>query len=149
MKRCAIAMLVLFTLAGCGGTPAPTPDAVATQVAVLTAAAATLTAQAPAPASTPPPTSTPQPAALGTFSVPILTAQPLLTAEIPYPKVPRIPLEAAKEKLDEGQALLIDVRSKESYDQAHAAGALSIPEEQMDARLSELPRDKLLILYCT
>jgi hypothetical protein len=151
MKHYSALMLVLFVLAGCGA-PAPTPDAVASQVAVLEAAAATLTAKAPAPANTPPATSTPRPhapAALGTLGVPILTAQPLLTAEIPYPKVPRISLEEAKGKLDSGQAVLIDVRSKESYDQAHAGGALSIPEEKMDARLSELPRDQLLILYCT
>jgi len=88
-------------------------------------------------------------AAPGTISVPIITAQPLPTTDIPFPKVPRISLKESKVKLDKGQAVLIDVRSKESYDQAHAGGALSIPEEQIDARLSELPRDKLLILYCT
>ena len=47
MKRCAIAMLVLFTLAGCGGPARPTPDLVATQIAVEEAAHATMTAKAP------------------------------------------------------------------------------------------------------
>jgi 3-mercaptopyruvate sulfurtransferase SseA len=77
------------------------------------------------------------------------TAQPLPTQPIPNPLVPRISLDEAQTRLEQGQAVLIDVRSRESYDQAHAAGALSFPEEEVDARLGELPRDKDLILYCT
>jgi rhodanese-related sulfurtransferase len=41
------------------------------------------------------------------------------------------------------------VRSRESYDKPHAAGAIAIPEEEIAARLNELPRDKDVILYCT
>jgi hypothetical protein len=85
----------------------------------------------------------------GTISVPIITAQPRPTTDIPYPAVARMSVKETKEKMDKGQAVLIDVRTKESYDQSHAGGALSIPEEEIDARLSELPRDKLLVLYCT
>ena len=70
-------------------------------------------------------------------------------APIPYPDVPRMPLQEAQAKLEQGQAILIDVRTKQSYDAGHAAGALSIPEAEMAARLSELPRDKEIILYCT
>jgi hypothetical protein len=73
----------------------------------------------------------------------VATANPLSTQSIPYPDVPRISLQETQEKL----AVLIDVRSKESYDTAHAAGALSIPETEIDARLEELPRDIELVLY--
>lgn len=85
----------------------------------------------------------------GTISVPIITAQPRPTTDIPFPAVARMSVKETKEKMDKGQAVLIDVRTKESYDQSHAGGALSIPEEEIDARLGELPRDKLLVLYCT
>jgi rhodanese-related sulfurtransferase len=51
------------------------------------------------------------------------------------------------DKLEDGQAMLVDVRSKSSYDALHAEGALSIPEQEMDARLDELPRDIDLVLY--
>jgi rhodanese-related sulfurtransferase len=51
--------------------------------------------------------------------------------------------------LEKGQALLIDVRDSGAYDQSHAVGALSFPEGEIESRLSELPRDKQLILYCT
>lgn len=72
---------------------------------------------------------------------------PLATQSIPYPDVPRISLQDTQDRLASGKAVLIDVRSKESYDRAHAAGALSIPETEMQARVEELPRDIDLVLY--
>jgi hypothetical protein len=81
------------------------------------------------------------------LSVPVVTAEPLATTERPNPGVQRITLADAQAKLDSGQAVLIDVRSKEAYDQSHAAGATSIPEAEVENKLGELPRDKLLILY--
>lgn len=83
------------------------------------------------------------------INVPVTTAQPQSTQSIPYPDVPRISLEETRRKLDSGQAILVDVRSKESYDSSHAQGALSIPETEVDSRLSEIPRDVEVILYCT
>ena len=77
------------------------------------------------------------------------TSQPLNTVSQPYPDVPRISLVDAQEKLAQGQAILVDVRSRASYDKSHAAGAISMPEEEILARLDELPRDKDIILYCT
>jgi hypothetical protein len=47
MGRWLMLVLVVLSLAACGGTPVSSPDAVATQVAVSRAAAATLTAEAP------------------------------------------------------------------------------------------------------
>jgi hypothetical protein len=84
---------------------------------------------------------------VGTDSALVSTAQPLATGSIPFPRVPRIGLEDAKEKLESGQALLVDVRSKAAYDKAHAAGAMSIPEDEIKARAGELPRDIELVLY--
>jgi flagellar basal body-associated protein FliL len=77
------------------------------------------------------------------------TAQPLNTNSIPYPDVPRVSLQDAQDKLAQDQAILVDVRSRASYDKSHAAGAVSMPEEEITGRLAELPRDKDIILYCT
>lgn len=66
-----------------------------------------------------------------------------------YPTVPRISLEELKEKLDAGDDLVIvDVRSKEEFDQGHVPGAVSIPYAEIEARYRELPRDKEIITYC-
>jgi len=77
----------------------------------------------------------------------LATAQPLDTSSIPFPTVPRISLQETGDRLGQGEAVLVDVRSRESYDKAHAAGAMSFPEEEVDARLDTLPRDKDLVLY--
>jgi hypothetical protein len=87
--------------------------------------------------------------AAGNISVPVTTAQAQPTSQIPFPNVPRISLEETKSKLDSGQVVLVDVRSKDSYDKSHAVGAISIPEEEIGSRLNELPRDKEIVLYCT
>ena len=78
-------------------------------------------------------------------SVPTLTA--LAAQPIPNPGVARIPLEKAVEQVEQGQAVLIDVRSQAAFEKAHAAGAISMPESEIKDRLEELPRDRDLVLY--
>lgn len=64
-------------------------------------------------------------------------------------EAPRISLVQLKEKMDAGVDLVIvDVRSKEDFDEGHIAGAVSIPWEEMEARYTELPRDKEIVTYC-
>lgn len=62
---------------------------------------------------------------------------------------PRISPEEARQALAKGQAVLVDVRSKEAYEASHAKGALSIPSFALESRLGELPKNKLIITYCT
>lgn len=77
------------------------------------------------------------------------TALPLNTVALPYPDVPRLGVQESLTKQAQGQAILVDVRGTESYQKSHAAGAISIPEDEMGERMNELPRDKEIILYCT
>jgi predicted sulfurtransferase len=63
--------------------------------------------------------------------------------------VDRINAKQANEELTAGTAILVDVRSKGQYDVAHAKGAVSIPGEEIANRLSEFPKDKKIITYCT
>jgi activator of HSP90 ATPase len=90
-----------------------------------------------------------QSASAGDSSAQVNTAQALNTGSMPYPGVPRITLQETQDKLEQDQAVLVDVRSKAAYDGAHAAGAVSLPEGEITSRLDELPRDKEIILYCT
>jgi len=61
----------------------------------------------------------------------------------------RISATEARQALAKGQAVLVDVRPKESYDASHAQGAISIPLSDIGSRAGELPKDKLVITYCT
>lgn len=63
-------------------------------------------------------------------------------------EVPRIGLEEAREKLEIGaNVVIVDVRSKEYFDQGHIKGALSLPLSEMEARYGELSSDKEIIIY--
>ena len=44
--------------------------------------------------------------------------------------------------------VILDVRTKQSYDEGHITGAINIPVVETDARLAELPKDKLIVAYC-
>jgi len=63
--------------------------------------------------------------------------------------VPRITAQELKAKLDAGQAVVFDARRQTSYAQRHIAGAISLPQNEVAARLAELPTDKLAVFYCT
>lgn len=45
--------------------------------------------------------------------------------------------------------MIIDLRSETSYRQSHIRGAVNLPYEDMDQWVSSLPKDKLLIFYCS
>ena len=49
-----------------------------------------------------------------------------------------------------GGALLVDVRSREEFDQGHLEGAALIPHDEIASRASELGDDKsrVIVLYC-
>lgn len=87
--------------------------------------------------------------ALGGDAGAVATMQALPSQSLPYPGVPRVSVEETVEKLEQGTGVLVDVRSKSSYDSSHATGAISIPESEITVRLEELPRDQDVILYCT
>jgi 3-mercaptopyruvate sulfurtransferase SseA len=61
----------------------------------------------------------------------------------------RIGAAEARQALAKGEAVLVDVRPKEAYDAEHAKGAIVIPLGEVTARAGELPKDKLIITYCT
>jgi hypothetical protein len=75
------------------------------------------------------------------------TPQALATSSLPYPDVVRITVEETADKLESGQAVMVDVRSKSSFDTLHAKGALSFPENEIETRLDELPQNVDLVLY--
>ena len=53
-----------------------------------------------------------------------------------------VPAQELLDRVRDGLVTLLDVRPPEEYDQAHVAGALNVPLEQLRERLGELPRDR-------
>lgn len=114
---------LVVLLAGCGAS-----DAGAERVVRVTPASPT---EGRAPSNT----------------VPRTAAAPV--ADLTVKDVQRITLADAKSLLDNGTAVLYDARSVRAYSSKHAAGAISLPEDEVAVRASELPADKVLIFYCT
>lgn len=44
--------------------------------------------------------------------------------------------------------LLVDVRTPEEFASGHIEGAINIPLQSLEARLSEIPRDGEVVVYC-
>jgi hypothetical protein len=63
---------------------------------------------------------------------------------------PRMSVEDFKKLYDDAanRPVILDVRSKQAYDEGHIEGAISFPEAEVDARIAELPKDKLIVAYC-
>ena len=51
-------------------------------------------------------------------------------------------------RLRRGDVVLVDVRPTEEYEAGHIDGARSIPIEELEERLAELPGDREVVAYC-
>jgi rhodanese-related sulfurtransferase len=51
-------------------------------------------------------------------------------------------------RLRNGEVVLLDVRPIEEYQAGHLPEAVSIPVDELEDRLSELPADKTIVAYC-
>lgn len=75
---------------------------------------------------------------------------PASSAEgVPVAAIERVTVKDAKEALDAGTAIFVDVRGADAYSVSHIPGALSIPLADVEARLSELDPEQWIITYCT
>jgi 3-mercaptopyruvate sulfurtransferase SseA len=63
---------------------------------------------------------------------------------------PRIELKEFKALYDDParRPVIIDVRAPQAYQEGHIKGAISFPEAEVDARVNELPKDRLIVAYC-
>ncbi|MGZ0041333.1 ArsR/SmtB family transcription factor [Paenibacillus ottowii] len=62
--------------------------------------------------------------------------------------VQTLTIDEVMEKLDNSSIVLIDLRPKEEYEIDHIAGAISLPMEELDVLMRELPKDAEIIAYC-
>jgi hypothetical protein len=78
---------------------------------------------------------------------PQVTQQPAVVD--PIAAVPRITLEDAKIAFDNGDAVFLDVRTAQEYEQSHIPGTTFIPYAELQTRLGELDPTAQIITYCT
>jgi adenylyltransferase/sulfurtransferase len=88
------------------------------------------------------------------------TAEPAAETAAPEPaaasqapaagEVHEVDVAALKQKLDAGEDIyLLDVRNPdELVEHGMIPGAVNIPIDQLEARLSEVPKDKPIVTYC-
>ncbi len=55
---------------------------------------------------------------------------------------------ALVERVANGDCVVLDVRPAEEYAAGHLASAISMPLEELERRLAELPHDKPIVAYC-
>ncbi|HYH84714.1 MAG TPA: rhodanese-like domain-containing protein [Pyrinomonadaceae bacterium] len=62
--------------------------------------------------------------------------------------VRRITVAELQQMLERGEAIVVDVRTKEQYALGHIKGAILMPTGEVSTRLGELPKDKQIVFYC-
>jgi 3-mercaptopyruvate sulfurtransferase SseA len=67
----------------------------------------------------------------------------------PADGVKRVTTIETRDAVANGTAVVVDVRPAQNYQQSHIKGSISIPLEQVATRLGELPRDKMIVTYCS
>lgn len=127
MKPLLSLAAILVLLAACSGDGTQTTQTIATPEQ---------SASTPAPQTEAPQTTT--------FSTPAPTATPATEAEV-Y----RMTATELKQRVDAGEVVVVDVRSRVAYATEHARGSVNIPLEEIGMRSAELPTDKWLVTYCT
>ena len=74
---------------------------------------------------------------------------PAITATPHADGARRVTIEELEKLTKDGKAFILDVRSQDSYDAGHIPGAKLIPLEEIEKRFKELPREKLIVTYCS
>lgn len=63
--------------------------------------------------------------------------------------VARITIPELQEKIKKNEAFVVDVRAQAQFDAGHIPGSKLIPEGDILNHVAELPKDKLIVTYCS
>ena len=61
----------------------------------------------------------------------------------------RISAEEVHKLWEKNEVLIIDTRPESAYKQEHIKGSISMPTGTVLQRIDELPREKMIVAYCT
>jgi phage shock protein E len=76
-------------------------------------------------------------------------AGPPLAAPPNTDGVRRVTVTELKDMLAKNEALVVDVRNEASFAMGHIKGSKLIPEAEVANRMDELPKNKLVVTYCS
>lgn len=138
----AILLMLSAIISGCGGGQ---PAAEAPAAAPLAQEDA---APTEAPAEEAVPTEAPAAEIAPTEGVDLVAAVNAYMANIPDGFMNVGKLDAFKEILATGEAVLIDVRTPDEYAAGHIEGAVNLPIPTLAQNLDKIPTDKPVIVYC-
>jgi rhodanese-related sulfurtransferase len=96
---------------------------------LLSSSAAVADQAAVSPAANPPPAA---PAAAATAAAPLISQDALTERQARH----------------DPSLFLLDVRTPEEFAAGHVPGAVNIPQNQIASHLTEIPKDKDVVLYC-
>lgn len=78
------------------------------------------------------------------------TNTPPTVTSTPYPDgARRVTIAELESMMKDGKVLVVDVRNQESFDEGHIPGSKLIPSGEILNHVQELPRDKLIVTYCS
>ncbi|HSP62009.1 MAG TPA: rhodanese-like domain-containing protein [Pyrinomonadaceae bacterium] len=80
-----------------------------------------------------------------TPSPPVQTPQP----KNPADDARRITAEELHKLWEKKDVLIIDTRGEPDYKAGHIPGAISVPANVVATKVDELPRNKMIVAYCT
>ncbi|HEV8430938.1 MAG TPA: rhodanese-like domain-containing protein [Pyrinomonadaceae bacterium] len=61
----------------------------------------------------------------------------------------RVTIDELEAMMKDGTAVVIDVRNQAAYDMGHIPGSRLIPSTEILNHINELPRDKMIVTYCS
>ena len=76
-------------------------------------------------------------------------AQQPQTQQPPGDGAPRITAQELHDLWQKNQVLIVDTRGEAAWQQSHIKGSIPIAPNEVAARVDELPRDKMIVTYCT
>jgi rhodanese-related sulfurtransferase len=70
-------------------------------------------------------------------------------APTPGDNARRIKAAELHELWEKGNVVIIDTRSEAAYKDEHIKGSISVPAGTVLSKLDELPKNKMIVAYCT
>ena len=150
--RCLLCLALALPLAACErGARGPDSEAPETAPVAAGEPASEATASPTASDPTVPPVGTlpdATPALPGVPGAPTAAPSPSRPLARNTSEVPRMPVSEAAALAGRGEIVLVDVRDAGSFAAQRIEAAVSLPLGEVAARAAELPREKVIVIYC-